>query len=129
MDKKDRLLYKGKILNKDYTTLYNYWKENLSPSKLYSSVGVPGLTSFKDLGGLIGDCTLMGEDKDSNTYWDITMACIVFDNNGWPISYFFLDKDPITTPAVNSEGDIFYLAFGYAENNVVLNLYRIKRQW
>lgn len=127
LDLNKRLFYKGKILNRDYETIYQYWNElhqlqnNIAPRK------IPGLPEFNKLEDI--DAIYIGEDEDGNTYWDISQALLVIDENGWPLDYFLLDNLPIGLSSINSKGDVYYLSYAYSNEVQKLNLYKIDRQW
>lgn len=124
IDEQDRIFFNGKIQNKDYKILYNYWKEN---KKYVSKTKVPGVPSFRDLENI--DAIYQGEDLDENTYWYLSKATIVFNKYGTVLDYFIYNNRPVATSTVDSKGNVYYLSRGKKDGEVVLNLYKITRQW
>lgn len=128
IDDNKRIYLNGILQNRDYLTMYDYWKDMHNKFNEKKPRSVPGISEFENLHSLSDDIRFLGEDADGNTYWDITLSCIVFDKNGWPLDFFWLN-DSLTSPAVNSDGDIYYLTEGIRDEKPVVNLYKIERQW
>lgn len=126
--KNNKLFYNGVILNNNYKDLYQYWDTQHKKNNQREPRKVPGVPSFSQMRG--GESTFYGVDNDRNSYFYIASSSLVFDKDGWVLDGFLLDNHPICLPVVNSKGDIYYLARGLDSNNkVVLNLYKIERQW
>lgn len=126
IDSNDKIYLDKKIKNRDYSTMYKYWSrankaKNDDP---FNVPGIPGLSKLEFVNG-----EFIGEDSDRNTYWDTNKSCIIFNEDGWPIDYFVYNQKNITKPAIHSNGDLYYIARGSKNNKLVLNLYKIERQW
>lgn len=129
LDSKNRLFFKDKIQNKGFDKLYDYWSEIHNKNNDKPTVEVPGLPGFTKLEVLKGDAYYTGKDNQSNTYWYIHRACIIFSEDGWPIDYFKFNKKPLFQSTVDNEGNVLYLTKENINNEVVLNLYKIERDW
>lgn len=127
IDSKKRIYFNGKIQNNDYATMYAYWNELHKKNNEVQPREVPGVPAFDELKEASPD--YIGEDNDGNTYMGNNDGCIIFDRNGWVLDYFIFDNSSFILPAVNSIGDVFYLAIDESGELVVINLYKIERQW
>ena len=114
----NELINSDKIINKDYKKYLDFWKrqhkkndENHSDSFAKYSV-----------------VTYIGMDKNNWIYFavDIYKAIIVFDNDGYLVDAFIpRDFRYNILPAVNPEGDIFFIN----ETSINILLYKITRRW
>lgn len=126
LDSKDRIYLNGKLQNRDYKTMYAYWDEEHKKKNETQPREIPKVPNFEKLstGG-----TYNGEDVDGNTYWRFGNTTLIFDKNGWVLDAFAYDKKPIAGLAVNSNGDVFYIALDDIGDKLIFNMYKIERQW
>lgn len=127
LDVSNRIFYSQKIQNIDYKTLYDFWMHEHKSKNLKSPRDVPGVPSFNKLNDL--NARYIGTDRDGNTYWYLSKAVIIFDKSGWALDYFIFNIKPLMAATVNSSGDVLYLAKRKGKKEILLDLYKIQRQW
>ncbi|QEN05316.1 hypothetical protein EW093_11530 [Thiospirochaeta perfilievii] len=129
IDKSKRMFYNGQLLNTDFSTKFDYWKDLHKKNSLEVPRIIPGVPEYNKLDIMKGGSTYIGTDIDGNTYYDISQSLIIFDKDGWVLDYFFFKDRILIKPAVNSNGDVFYLLREGTKDVPVLNLYKIDRKW
>lgn len=127
IDAKNRIFYQGELLNRDYKTMYNYWSEQHSENRSKAPREVEGVPPFDKLNK--ARSTFIGQDKQGNIYRSGNTGCIIFDENGWVLDYFKFDNDMLISPAIDSNGNVYYISKIKVEGDYKLNMYKIERQW
>lgn len=127
LDSKDRIFYNGKLQNRDHDTMYKYWVSQHKKNNEKEPRKVPKVPKYETLSGI--SSLFIGEDNDGNYYRSSVKGCIIFDKNGWVLDYFRFDNRSFIPGAINSKGDVFYLARDNKDGKLVINLYKIERQW
>lgn len=127
LDSKNRIFHKDLIINRDYKTMYSYWDELHIKNNENSLREVIGVPAFDKLSG--ASPIFLNIDQAGNSYWAGRESVIVFDRSGWPLAYFRLNEIPVCSFAVNLNGDVYFLQSEEVDNELVFNLYKIKKQW
>lgn len=129
IDSKKRIFNNGNIQNRDYHTLYNYWKELRQDENVIHDYEIPQVPPFKELNNIDGRFGRF--DLDHNSYWLLGGYIVIFDSFGNVIDYFKYNNytNKILGPAIDLNGNIFYISKDKLNGKTVLNLYKIARLW
>jgi len=127
IDKKDRLFLEGKILTRNYRVFVEYWEDE-HRGKSSPKNAQPFEIEKKYI---YETPTLIGKDKDNNTYWFSNKDIIIFDKEGWLIENYKTPKNFERTawPAVHPLGDVYYMTYDMLHTPKYIEICMVSRTW